>query len=600
MSGLSHPNDEMNQSNYHFVENGAHLHPIDEAEDFYDPFSDLSLFLSKKIKSEIETSGDSKNWSGKIEANLLAKILPEFKEKFPKYRLGTSALKKMWDKVSYYYEKIQGQKGAVQENGSLNIKLMIRENLKTQTAPYHLPPYTIAEHIGVKLSECIATFEGKRPKVNHLTKIVWAVQKHLLKGLSAFETKSPYDEYDKIDKLIVKAQLEISSSGENLEPSLLKRKVLKALDAYSAIKTLAKENQLTSTLSMILAEKLYYSSLIACHFSLKEKKTIESFIHHQIELGKFNQELISDEHRLELIQRILALYAVATGLPKGIEEKDLRAMIHYVQKLNQKEKGKLPPEFDQALFVFINGELHLMNEGETVSKASEDKIVAAYKEAMDLPSLSDGQFEQFELLVWKKIEEEGNLLSYVPADLLALLEQELANTLIDNPKQSFRMIISTTLQFFKKINTLTFDKEVVQEKVDTWVAQGDMLIRSVHFDPRTPLLTLLEKEWKGLNLSEKEVNHFSFMNHTMEQISKEYPLLFSFEEQLERRLWILYKYLWYNLLTDGNQSTYDRFILWYKTLLRGNHPEWPREKLTASLEKLSDQLLPFAPFQEVV
>ncbi|WP_194848277.1 hypothetical protein [Candidatus Neptunochlamydia vexilliferae] len=632
----------MNQADYRFIEGGTPLYPIDEAEDFYDPFSDLSLFLSKKIKGEIEESGSSKSWSGKIEVNLLAKILPEFKEKFPKYRLGASALKKMWEKVSYYYEKIQGQRGAVKENGALNLKYMIRENLKAETAPYHLPPYTIAEHIAVKLSECIATFEGTRPKVDHLTKIVWAVQKHLLKGLSSFQAKSPYDEYDKLDKLIVKTQLETSASeyafrgcipkesgvgaidfapnddpiaagaiGEecgakdvvptsallgidslnacSLEPGLLKREILKTLSSYNEVKTLAKKNELTSTLSMILAEKLYHSSLVTCHFSLKERKEIESFVRNQIEMGKFNQELTSDEHRVELIQRILALYTIAAALPKNVSEKELRAMIGHIGK-----EGMLPPDLDQALFVFINAELHLMGDA-----ASEDAIFVAYKQAITLPCLSKSQLEQFELLIWKMIEEGGAPLSHIPLDLLALLEKELANVLIDNPKQSFRMIISNTVQFFKKVNALHFDEETVQEKVDTWVAQNDMLIRSVHFDPKTPLLSFLEKEWQTLRLTEDEVNHETFIDHMKREAPKHYPLLASFEEQLEKRLWILYKYLWYNLLTDGSQSTYDRFILWHKTLLKGRHPEWTKEKLTETLEKLSDQLLPFVPSKAV-
>ena len=119
MSGLSSPHSYPNPDSDELQKlNGSDreslLNPIDEADDFYDPFSDLSLFLSKKIKNEIEKSGSSNKWSGKIEANLLAKILPEFKQKFPKYRLGTSALKKVWEKVSYYYDKIQGQKGALQ------------------------------------------------------------------------------------------------------------------------------------------------------------------------------------------------------------------------------------------------------------------------------------------------------------------------------------------------------------------------------------------------------------------------------------------------------------------------------------------------------
>jgi len=601
MSGLSFPNDELNQAESSPLDRGNEdpslLHPIDEADDFYDPFSDLSLFLSKKIKGEIDESGSLSKWSGKIEANLLAKILPEFKKKFPRYRLGASALKKVWEKVGYYYEKIQGQKEALKENGKLNLKYMIRENLKKSFPTEHLPPYTIAKQIATKLSECIATLEGKRPEIDQLTKVIWSVQKHLLRDLSPLQTKSPYDEYDKIDKLIVKTQLEITAKGENLDPYMLKREIFKKLKAYFEIKTLAKENQLTSTLSMILAEKLQYSSLIACHFSLKERKTIESFVRQQIEMGKCNSLLTSDEHRLELIQRILALYTIAEGLPKNMSEESLRASILHVKDCAQDKTRSISPNMDQALFVFINAEMHLMDEEKILDSSIEDAIVKAYSKGISLPSLSSSQIEQFELLIWKTIEEEGNLLSYTSPDAFPILEQELGNVLIDNPKQSFKMIISSTLQFFKKVIATPFDEDTAKEKVDTWVAQNDMLIRTIHFDPSTPLLTLIEKKWKALHLDEFTVDHERFIQDVMEDSLKLYPLLSSFEEELKGRLWILYKYHWYHALTDGRASTYERFLLWHKTLLKRHHPEWSKERLNSALSKISNQLIPLAPFE---
>ncbi len=600
MSELRRPNDEVNHEPYlDGNKNSSFLHPIDEAEDFYDPFSDLNLFLSKKIKKEIQETGSSTRWSGKIEANLLAKILPEFKQKFPKYRLGTSALKKVWEKVAYYYEKIQGQTGALKEDGKLNLKFMIRENLKNSISPYHLPPYTIAQQIAVKLSECIASLEGKKPELDHLTRVIWSVQKHLLKDISTIQAKNPYEEYDKLDKLIVKTQLEISAKGENLEPQTLKRKLLKEMDAYSGVKTLLKASELTSTLSMILAEKLYQSSLIACHFSLREKRAIESFIRHQIEMSKFNELLTSDEHRLELTQRILALYTIAGELPKDISEKSLRASIRHIKELSNEESCSYSPNLDQSLFVFINAEVHLMDEEKCYDEEGEEAIIKAYQKAQSLPILSSKQIEQFELLIWKIIEEEGNLLSHCCPDIHHLLERELGNVLIDNPKQSFRMIISNTLQFFKKVLDISIDQEKLEDKVETWVAQNDMLIRTIHFDPKTPLLNLLEKEWKNQNLEELTVDHERFVAEMEKSALKAFPLLFSFQNELKSRLWILYKYHWYTTLSDGSASTYERFLLWHSTLLKKRHPQWTKEKHREILSKLSDQLIPLAPFENV-
>ena len=78
-----------------------------------------------------------------------------------------------------------------------------------------------------------------------------------------------------------------------------------------------------------------------------------------------------------------------------------------------------------------------------------------------------------------------------------------------------------------------------------------------------------------------------------------YPILSSFEEELSSRLWILYKYLWYTTLSDGSESTYDRFLEWHKVQLKNRHPEWSKDKISETLARLSDQLLPLAPFQEV-
>lgn len=596
MSELEKPNDE---ELFFFNQGSSSLYPIDEAEDFYDPFSDLNLFLSKKIKSELQETGSSSKWSGKIEANLLARILPEFREKFPKYRLGTSALKKVWEKVAYYHEKIRGQKGALKEDGRLNLKFMIRENLRNSPLPSHLPPYTIAEQVAVKLSECIASLEGEKPERTHLTKIIWSIQKHLLKDLSAMQTKNPYEEYDKVDKIIVKTLLEITSKERYLDPQTFKRKVQSELKGFRAIKPLLRENQLTSTLSMLLAQKLYKSSLITCHFSLKEKQAIEEFIRHQINMGQCNSLLLQDNHRLEMIQRILALYTIAGELPKDLSRQSLSASIRHIKALSNDSNCTLTSNLDQALFVFINGEIHLMDEEKLFTPKGEEAILIAYEKACALPKLSSLQLEQFELLVWKIIEEDGNLLQLISPDLHRLLEKELANVLIDHPKQSFKEIIRTTLQFFKKVVNLSLESEKTEDKVEAWVSQNDMLIRTIHFDPKAPLLKLMKQESKDLSFDKETASHHHFIETIKEKALKSYPILSFFEEDLTARLWILYKYLWYTTLSDGSESTYERFLKWHQVELKNRHPEWTKKELNETLEKLSDQLLPLAPYQSV-
>src|SRR3990167_6761081 len=186
----------------------AHLFPIDETEEFHDPFSDLSLFLAKKIKTEIARGSSPKKWSRNIQTDLLKTILPDFRKKFPKYRLGHTALKKTWDKVLYYLQFIQKQKEALTQEGKLNIDFLIQQNLKNLVghhASSTLHPYTTAHNLAVKISECIATIDGERTNLEEITKTIWAIQKHLI---PKSPTPSPFERYDHIDKLIVRFQLE--------------------------------------------------------------------------------------------------------------------------------------------------------------------------------------------------------------------------------------------------------------------------------------------------------------------------------------------------------------------------------------------------------
>ena len=532
------------------------LYPIDEADDFYDPFSDLSLFLSNKIKREIQETGTTKKWSGKIEANLLAKILPEFKRQFPRYRLGAAALKKVWDKVNYYYEKIQHHKGAFSQDGKLNLPLMIRENLKTTTAlssPLNLPPYHVAHQIAVKISECIAILEGRRPDLDQLTKMIWAVQKNTLRNLSPSAAKSPNEDYDKLDKLIVKTLLEVCSQYPQTNLKILKMQILKRLQAYGTIQPLIKKSQLTSTLSMLLADKFCLTTLFSAKLAIAEKQALEKFIEMQIQYSQQNEAFSFDTHCQELVQRILALYPIAKQLPKDYSEAALREVICSTC-LNEG-----PHPMDSSLYVFINAEMHLMHDEKAFEDLQEleDRIVAAYQVALTLPALSQNLFEVFELLTWKKLNEQKGFLSDIPEETIGVLERELGNSIVDKPHQPFRAIVRNTIQFFKKLQQLPFHEKdnktfwlTVKKKTEIWALQNEMLCRWVHFDDQTPLFIFFKQEWKTKNTLSK----------LQAKALKKFPLLISFEDQLKIRLWILQQYFWYSELSDGSESSYDRFL----------------------------------------
>ncbi|MCH9613932.1 MAG: hypothetical protein SP1CHLAM54_09410 [Chlamydiia bacterium] len=541
----------------------AHPVPVDEIEDFQDPFSDLCLFLSRKIKSEIHLTGSPKKWSTKIQEELLKKILPEFSESFPTYRLGANALKKMWDKVSYFYGTVQKKEGALQEDGQLNIPMMIRENLKTiKEPPTHLPPYTCSHQIALKLSECIATIDGVRPNLDQLTKKIWSVQKHLMQNLSPSNAKIPHEEYDALDKLIVKTLLETTANNTTLSHDDLQTTIADNISQFKHVKKLIKNGEIQSLLSSLLVELMGAES----DFELN------SFIHRQLCTIPMNTDLSIDAARVEIVQRILALYPVASDLP-DIDDDDLLDSLHDVLNFHEEQlESEAEIHIDQSLYIFINAELHIF--GHLSLDLIESSILESYSFAKKLPLL---EIDQVEKAIWKVINDNEQITTNLSSDLKTLLMSEIGNTYLDNPHQSFRFIVHNTLQFLKKISKLDL-KTNLSDRIELWTAQNDMLCRFIHFDPTLPLLEALRMNYKD-NAAPNTV----IAKVLKETLEKE-PNLTPFKKTLEMRLWILFKYLWYHELTPAEASTFDR----YKAFLSLVHGK-------KEAEKLLPKILPLAP-----
>lgn len=266
-----------------------YLSAVDESPEFYDPYSDLNLFLSQKIKQEMQHCVSSKKWSLKLQEELLSKVVPDFRKKFPQYRLGISALKKTWEKVSYYSHQIENQKEALTEEGKLNIHFFIKENLKNYTAlknPIHLHPSHFAHQLATKMSECIAAIDGERPQLDQLTKMIWAIQRHLLTGNAPEQYHSPYDDYDKIDILIVKTILEISAKEPQISHNELEHKVKEVLLSLHELPSFSSLDHMMGNISALLAEKLYAASPFHSLFFAEQKTAINNFIRRHNSLCK--------------------------------------------------------------------------------------------------------------------------------------------------------------------------------------------------------------------------------------------------------------------------------------------------------------------------
>lgn len=532
----------------------TYLFPIDETEEFHDPFSDLSLFLAKRIKKEILREKDPGRWSKKIQTLLLKEILPEFTKKFPRYRLGNAALQKTWDKVLHYLHLIQGEKRAISENGKLDIEFMIRENLKSFLQhPSTLDPYNFAHSLAIKISECIAVIDGERFQLDELTQMIWSSSKHLVGRV-----EDPTTTYLPLDKLIIRLQLENIAKTPLISRDNLMVKIKKQIQG---IKQLYRNTtcELQSSLSAILAEKLSIPP---------QDQSIKSFILKEIQ----QHANLGEKHRIQLVHRILFMYRLTSSLSYEQAERGLKDALEYVFSLKTGSFSPTGAVLKQEVYTFIDSELSL---SESSPKEILSTLMKLFSEVAHLPKLPQ---ELLEITIWKTMHEEWNLTKKLPHYLRKLMHEELANVHIDHPDENFQNIIHITLHYFKKVSEMPTDD--LDKKIRLWTLQNDMVLSSLKFDEDLPLLQCM----KTHNITD-----------VLENYLKIAPNLHVWKEQLQIRISIMYKYLWYNSSQD-QETPYMRFLKWHFNILTQDSEKQFPEVYFTTLEHITQMLAPLSPF----
>lgn len=569
-----------------------YLSAVDESPEFYDPYSDLNLFLSQKIKQEMQHCSSSK-WSLKIQEELLSRIVPDFRKKFPRYRLGTSALKKAWEKIAYYSQQIQQEKEAISQDGKLNIHFFIKKNLKNYRAsksPAHLHPSHFAHQLASKMSECIAVIDGVRPKLDYLTKMIWGIQRHLLPE-SPEKNHCPFDDSDKIDQLIVKAILEIVAKEPQISYNELEHQVQEALLSLHELPSFSSIDQMVGNVSALLAEKLFGASSFHTLFFAEQKTAINNFIRRHTSLCKTTGPTIQFS---ELVRRIIALYMLASGLPKTLAENQVKEAVLRVYPSETGERTGLP----QAFWAFVSAELVLMRNDEFCRSPNfvAEAIWSAYREATSLPLLQGKATDILEIVIWKSLSESEGLLEKLPYRIGQRIEAEIANILIENPTQNFSSLVRETVEFFRRAKELVQVKTWadIERKIHLWVVQGDMLCRWIRLDQSSTLLRMICQKWKEQS---SELPHHSFVSEICQTYLKSYPELAPYASQLSSRVWILYKYAWYALFGSNQESSFDRFLKWHSRHLLFTGPALDHDHLVHQLEEIVRNSLPLVPFE---
>ena len=562
---------------------------VDEVPDFHDPFSDLNLFLFKHLKRALPGLDFPKRWSLKLQDGLIKAIAPEFRKKFPLYRLGVTALKKAFEKLLSFSEVVEHEKEAFSQDGKLRISFLIKENLKQFqyfTPPSYLQPYHLAHQLAMKIGECLAVVDGRRPKIDILAKTVWSILRHLLKGIHPKETKSPYDDYDGMDQLIVKLILENTTKDSTISEHDLKLAVKETIHYLNGLPSFSSLDHMHASIATLTAEKLYASAPLLTPFPTPQRQAALAFLKKHILACRTASP---STERSEIALRTAALYTLASNLPHDLSEQQIKAGVKALYPTPKKSR----PRLGQSVYAFLAAELVL-----THAKSQDDiadKLVLAYKEATKLPIIEE--HDLLEILIWKQLGESEALLNTLSYPIGQRIEEEIANLLLDNPNQSFAHLVSHTVSFFKKIKGLSINEssEKIEGKIRIWTLQSDMLQRWIRLDENTPLMKQIKKIWNSLSKRDASFSHETLIQAVSKAYLKQYPKMALYASHLPRRITTLYKYCFFSCFGKPEESSLDRLIAWHTITLKEFAPSLSQKELNSQLEEILSKRVPLIP-----
>lgn len=572
------------------------LYPVEEANDFHDPFSELSLFLAKRLKKEIVKKSHPKKWSQNIQKTLLAEVLPEFREHFPHYRLGISALKKTWEKIHYYVKYLE-KHYAYSQNGKLDISYLIRENLSlffekelpTSTASFHF-----AHHITGKISECIAAVDGESIEKSKLTKVIWAMQKQLIPTFD--KTASPYESIDTLDKLLIRFQLEIIAEKPLLSQAMLQEKLLGKIKGLLSINRIRNFRELTPQISSIIADKMYPSSPLHSFYDKESLKTIEKFIATEHALMLKEEKKITASLRLSFAKRILFVLRIKETLNKEEAVSGLKSAIEYIYSLRSSDFNLGKPVIRKEIFHFINGEVLLAEKKgiKNIKTYLLGLLISLFDRMAHLPSFPIDKIPMLEIVVWKNVKEDLHDTWKIPTHLVQTIEDEIAGLYLDHAKLPFAEIVELSIKHLKRISELKGDD--LNDRTHYWSIQNLTLASHLKFSHDHPIFKILKEEMKSLEL--RDLSHGEIIESITKKFLKKHPGLIPWKNSIRKRVSLYYLYYHFSFLKDKHETPFDRFQKWHLHSLSHDKQTVFKEFYMAELSSITRSLLPYIPFVE--
>ncbi len=572
------------------------LYPVEEANDFHDPFSELSLFLAKRLKKEILKEGLPKTWSQNIQKTLLAEVLPEFRAHFPHYRLGISALKKTWEKIHYYVKYLE-KHYAYHQNGKLDISYLIKENLSVFFEKGLLPSHSsfhFAHHLTGKISECIAAIDGESIEKNKLTKVIWAMQKQLIPSFD--KTSSPYESIDTLDKLLIRFQLELIMENPLQSQQTLQEKLIKKINALLSINRIRNFRELTPQISSILAEKMYAVSPLMSVYPRKDLSLVENFIQEERALLVKKEKKISPSTQLAFTKQFLFTLRLKESLPREEAVQGLKSAIEYIYSLRSSDFNLGKPVIRREIFHFINGEILLAEKKgiKNVKTYLIDRLISLFDRMQTLPAFPVENIHLLEIVLWKNMKDDLQDSWKIPVHLIQTIEDEIASLYLDHSKLPFSEIVELSIKHLKRISELkTAD---LNERTHYWSVQNLTLASHLKFSQDHSIFKVLLEEVKSPLL--QNLSHEEMISSITGTFLKRHPGLIPWKTSIKKRVSLYFLYYYFSYLKEKNETPFDRFQKWHLYNLTHDKQAVFKEFYIAELCSITKSLLPYIPFIE--
>ena len=574
----------------------GYLYPVEEVNDFHDPFSELSLFLAKRLKKRILKYNHQKKWSKNIQKTLLEEVLPEFREHFPHYRLGISALKKTWEKIHYYVRHLE-KHYAYHQNGKLDISYLIKENLSVffeKNLHQSHSSFHFAHHITGKISECIAAVDGESIEKSKLTKVIWAMQKQLLPSLQ--KCNSPYESIDTLDKLIIRLQLEIIIDHPLLSQNELQDKLTQKVNGLLSIKRIKSFRELTPQISGLIATKMYHSSPLHSIYPKDSLKKIENLIKEEYKYNLNSEKKHTASTHLSFSKRFLFVLRLKQSLDREAALEGLKSAIEYIYSLRATNFNINKSVIRKEIFHFLNQEIILYEKKgvKNIKQYILDNILNLFDKMQALPTFPLEKMEMLEIVIWKNLNTHLKLSWKIPIHLINTIEDEISSLFLNHIEMPFPEIIELSIRHLKRITSLSTQN--LTQRAHYWSIQNLTLASHLNFSKEHPIFKTILKEMDSLKLN--PLSHEDTIKKICTRFLKTHPGLFQWENAIKKRVSLYYLHYYFSYKKEKNETPFDRFQKWHlHTLMYGRQSVF-EQLYISELSSITKSLLPYIPFIE--